>query len=235
MQFEIARELYTTKASITRRYRAIIGGNSAGTIITDGKDFDFLLALLKHHDRRSEKIGPGVTGFRIVSVPGAKCVWIRRLDGTETDVSFPRVIERLGFTDAQRARYDLTRTLRAEIAYQIDAARDTHARGLPRIQGGYHVDHDRPPFAQLIEGFLIEHRLDPATIHITHGERGEPCRLTDPDIATAWRAYHQQHATLRLLTADENLRRQTPKIDWKRVDEHVHRDSRRGYERMHDA
>jgi hypothetical protein len=109
MQYELAGELYTSKAAIERHYRATVTGRPEGFVFDqDHPDFAFLHAVLMHHDRRREKIGHArVKEFFVKVLPGsARGVWIRRWDGSETDVSLLKVITAtgMGFPSARPLR-----------------------------------------------------------------------------------------------------------------------------------
>lgn len=58
----------------------------------DGHD---LIALLKRHDEEAEKLGVGVSHFKVDSAPlpyTGKCFWIVRTDGSQIDFSFPHCL-----------------------------------------------------------------------------------------------------------------------------------------------
>lgn len=53
-----------------------------------GDDHDFLVALLKTHERAAEKTGVGVKHFTVEpSKGGTRCFYITRVDGTRDDFS----------------------------------------------------------------------------------------------------------------------------------------------------
>jgi hypothetical protein len=73
MKIDLAGEQYLSKAAVERHYRAVISGRPLGYVFDcDHPDFGFLHALLRHHDRRAEKIGSGVQAFYIVPVSGPR-------------------------------------------------------------------------------------------------------------------------------------------------------------------
>jgi hypothetical protein len=75
----------------------------------------------------------------------------------------------------------------------------------------YHVDHQEPTFAALVCTFLstTRNRMDcPDPSVIQYGRNGRrQFPLTCQSFARRWRNFHQQHAVLRILCRDCNLRR----------------------------
>jgi hypothetical protein len=83
--------------------------------------------------------------------------------------------------------------LRTEIAEQI----------APLSRRGFHVHHSGKPFVQIVDEFLI------ANAHRWHVMETEAAgatgyRLRDRTIALHWAAFHRVHATLEVLTQEEN-------------------------------
>jgi len=78
----------------------------------------------------------------------------------------------------------------------------------------YHVDHDTPTFAALVQTFLAEARNAiecPGPLTIQYGRNGR--RAFPPEanrFARRWREFHQEQAVLRILCRSCNLRRTRP-------------------------
>lgn len=175
--------------------RPLVGDDAAlvGLLVTAGR-----------HPEAVEKIGPGIA--EIVVRPaayGTRCLWIRRLDGSEVDFSYLTALN--GPANPKTA---VVAALRAEIDDQIRAARVTEGScGLcgRALAEPVHVDHAEPTldvlasrFAEVIGGW--------SAVEIECvGAYGR--RLADRAQAEVWRIYHQQTAVLRSTHAACNLSR----------------------------
>jgi Protein of unknown function (DUF3223) len=74
----------------TSFFSAMLNRYSEGAFVsdTDAKD---LVALLKRHDERDEKMGPGIDHFEVDAAPdgyAGKCFWVIRRDGSRIDISY---------------------------------------------------------------------------------------------------------------------------------------------------
>jgi hypothetical protein len=79
----------------TAFFKTMLNSYSVGQVVS-GSDTNDLHALLERHDEKSEKVGVGISYFKVDSAPdpyGGKCFWIVRVDGTEIDFSYPHCLE----------------------------------------------------------------------------------------------------------------------------------------------
>ncbi|WHM30156.1 DCL family protein [Streptomyces sp. BPPL-273] len=97
---EINGEHFPTKAAATERCRQILysypgqPGSGAGQPhdVTDAAHVSFLTELVKRHPEAGDKIGTGISGFRVQVNPdgtgNTRCFHVVHPDGSQTAFSF---------------------------------------------------------------------------------------------------------------------------------------------------
>lgn len=188
----------------------------AGAILSSGKvtpeDDAFLRDLIQGHPDAAEKVGIGIDHFEVRANAFYKtgCLWLVRVDGTETDFSYRKCVT--GTHGTHRAQ--VLMAMRAAISDQVaDFKRRMMTPGARCSLTGVtldeetvHVDHD-PPFVQLARDFFAEAGGADA-IRITPSQDGSVGRtLLDPEMERRWGDFHRQRATLFLTTARANMRK----------------------------
>jgi hypothetical protein len=75
-------------------FRSMLNRYAIGDRLSDNDSRD-LTALLKRHDEVDEKVGVGVSYFKVDLAPkphSGRCFWIVRTNGTEIDFSVPHCL-----------------------------------------------------------------------------------------------------------------------------------------------
>ncbi|MEW5687799.1 MAG: DUF3223 domain-containing protein [Pseudomonadota bacterium] len=197
-------------------------------IISARADHDDLLALLERYDATvsvgQTKLGAGVRAFqrRMNRGEGWQTAgfWVLRVDGTETDFSFPTAIA--GKPKPQSAEF--TDACRAAVAGDIKAAKARHfaehadaegrvacaISGLPLSEKDAHLDHAEPSFGHLVVVFRAESGWEttiPDGILTKPDDNQMTTTFVDDQVAEAFRKFHEARATLRVISAKENMSR----------------------------
>jgi len=140
--------------------------------------------------------GKPTRGFKLV-----------RQDGSETDISFKTAIVAKG----RPWKQDVAIAARIAIKDQITACRIRDA-GKPcpvcktALDTNAHVDHQAPDtFDVLLNRWLCARGLVWDDIKLE--DRGTYPVFADKSLEGDWAAFHEKHATLRLVHADENVSR----------------------------
>lgn len=213
MKIQIGSQSFPSKKAAIDHYRAIRDRNPL-CIPIRGQDRIDLLELLAIHPNRLQKIGTASIMYFFTDVEptyGTVCFWIKRKDGSVTDFSF------LGAINGANQRSDVLQALRYVVQPQIIEFREAEfakgspvcpLSGKPLYPKTCHVDHERPfSFSWLVDRWLQSNRLEFKDIFLEPSKDG--CigsRLSDSCQKDSWERFHKQHARLRLLAAEENLK-----------------------------
>ena len=178
----------------------------------DAKDFKFMRDVLTMHPSSDIKIRCGVAVIfvrRNQRFRKNKEFWLRRLDDSETDFSF---LECLKPTSPLK-KFKIA--ARATIADDVIAFRQQHLNassfcpftGQQLTRENVHVDHAPPEtFDKIVNQFIEENTIDICAVELTgeyDGEIGD--QFVDFKLKEAFRKYHNERATLRLVSRNANL------------------------------
>jgi hypothetical protein len=176
--------------------------------------------LLLRHPKAEQKIGCGIDLFKVDrdSQHPTKCFWIVRLDETATEFSTRKCIaEEAPLTQFSSAcRTAIIDQILAFKKQNFDNRWSSVSCELTNTSVTYescHVDHE-PPFREIVDRFIREEGLDPASIEITAGGDGSTCdRFVDSEMTSRFAAFHLKNARLRIVAEKENLRRRRRKTE----------------------
>jgi hypothetical protein len=85
----LATRTFPNKGAAKSHFQKMLRGYSPGQRVNDGDAKD-LASLLQRHPRASEKIGPGIDHFEVMSADfNSKCFWVVRTDETMERFSYP--------------------------------------------------------------------------------------------------------------------------------------------------
>lgn len=229
MAIELSNGLaWSSQEKAKQHFRDILARYADDGIISAPADHDDLLALLERYDATvsvgQTKLGAGVRAFqrRMNRGEGWQTAgfWVLRLDDTETDFSFPTAIA--GKPKAQSGEFN--DACRVAVASDIKAAKarqfaehaDAEGRveceisGVRLAEKEAHLDHTEPTFGHLVVVFRAErgwHDAIPHGVLTTPDDNQMTTTFVDPDIAEAFRQFHRERATLRVISVKENLSR----------------------------
>lgn len=222
MPYLIANESFPTKADITARCRAILAATPDGQPI-DQADVPFLFELFQFHDEWPQKAAGGVVNISTqITQQGTRCFVLAKLGGNSIDISFPHAIRQIpsprSATLIPQPLRDFKNAARTAVNAQIYGFRDRalqQERWCPFTsevlsRANCAVDHILPKtFDQLLYDFCCTHSLNPLRVAVG-SEGGTVAVIKDAELLAAWQAYHNEHASLRLLSKVGNL--QLPKV-----------------------
>lgn len=153
-------------------------------------EYQKLLELFERHEKYPEKFH-GMSNISCEKVRGGYKLWLMKWDSAENrEVIFDDVSTNNCLTKKCADKVDMT--MRLEIAYQKYEFKDG-AEKICVICGDtradkLQVDHVRPLFKELKRDFMIEIGQAPKNIDDV-----------DDKFISAWKIYHQKHATYRIL------------------------------------
>jgi hypothetical protein len=218
VSLEVAGEIFATRRALIARIRGILHARAPWAPLST-VDEAFVRAVLLRHPNAQAKIGVGIATIQttIVLPYQTRAFEIVRVDGSRTPFSFevclrpPSPASRLRSALRAAVREDLFefRVREFERYADIDGRLGFPVSGAWILPSEAHVDHVAPTtFEQLVQRFLREHVIDPnAVAFAPRGDGDALVRLADADLERAWRAFHREHARLRLIRREENLKR----------------------------
>nr|WP_170181231.1 DCL family protein [Chlorobaculum thiosulfatiphilum] len=184
--------------------------------ILEDNAVDVLLGLVANHPQREEKAGAGVAGFFVAQAPefNTRCFYVRRVDGTETDISWKEALT--PSTPITRLRMACRNAINDQkLAYKDSQwpTRDTEARTCPISGNDFtrdeaHVDHEPPhTLKSLVNEWLAENQWTAQDVEIDHtGDQKAVDTFMDEAQRESWHRFHKANALLRLVSAEGNLR-----------------------------
>lgn len=181
-------------------------------------DTAFMMGLLQRHPESDTKIGCGVASMYVADnpiYPGERnrCFYLRRHDGTETDFSFWECIRSTPHDKkvvrAMRSAVEIDTFTFKQAAFDAapDGVLECPDTGERLSFATAHVDHKAPQtFDNLVKQFLETEGLRFTDIAVRETKDNEyQDLLTDEGIHNRWVAYHNQNATLEIVSQTANL------------------------------
>jgi hypothetical protein len=210
---------FATKTAAKEHFRAILYRHPLNEPISE-PDATELRWLIERHPESRQKVGCGISHFLVRQNPlfPNKGFFVVRIDGTETDFSYPKCIDGppSPMLEAKQALRAAVREYTEEFKHREFAGR---ADAAGRIQcattgqwiafGEAHVDHAPPWLFEVIAVSFIKAR----GINVANGFVTPPAdnqyepRVVDPELAQQFWQYHRELADLRIVAAQDNLAR----------------------------
>lgn len=219
---------WPSQKDATEHFRQIRNRHADGVPIDSAQDHDDLLALLVRYDaahgEEEAKIGVGIDTFEVRTNFGSggptRGFWLRRLDGSETDFSFPWAIRGIPKPESQ----EFADACRAAVDQELKAAKrrffETHAdangqvpcelTGAPLSFETAHLDHAHPSFGALVITFRAArgwHSQIPVGTLTRPADNQLTTTFVDLAVARAFQLFHRDAATLRMIAPGANLAR----------------------------
>ena len=182
-----------------RKCQEILKKHNEGEKLND-REFTFVLNLLHSHPHYFEKVKFGILDIivrkNIKTERGIVIPYQFRIigkDNREIPFSFYKCI------DNYDIKKDIIKSFRMAIQDDIINFKLKH------IQQKGVADH-KIPFQKLLNDFLKQEGLEIENINIIFPTFGLP-RLKDVELKKRWVTYHREHAILRIIPKEENLKK----------------------------
>lgn len=212
--YQLGTEIFRTKEAANEYIQTILYRYQDGEELGE-EDLEFMVEVLKHHPRAHEKIGTGVRAIRVQRETqwGTMQFAVVRTDGSDTDFSFKKCLYPVSTLQVfKKACRDLIANRIKQFRYAQFSRSESGAlvcpiTGASMTRIGSHVDHVPPQtFDALVEEFIAQEKLEVNAVEITGLNDGEMRKgFADAALAERWRAFHQKHARLRVVSAFANL------------------------------
>jgi len=197
------------KKLVTERCRTIMYGAEINKPLGND-DTDFLIELLQGHEHCAAKVGAGIRGVVVRDNEWNKrTFWIVRVDGTETDFSFNSCMTPP--TPAQQFRKACRTAVVPDVLAFKNAVFDRQPLVTCPVSGETvtrdtaHIDHAGPwPFESIATAFATTFSsLDRLITPTRDGD--VTTTFANDEHAAAFRAFHNELASLRVVSAKANL------------------------------
>ena len=200
---------FRTKGDVRKYYSGVLNSYEPGHTL-DGMDLVFVAALLKRHCSYAEKVGDGIERFFVTKhkTYGTKKIEFERIDGTIDDFSINYCLDPV--TDEKYARMNFLGAARTTVLPDIRAFKNASGMicavtGQKHDREDLHVDHAPPKvFSTIAAEFLEMTGKTPADFEYAEDRAGLAV-FADQAVANAFRAFHEQHATLRVVHKSINI------------------------------
>lgn len=202
---------FASKEAAQKYTSSLLRSYTLGQIVTP-EHFSFLHALLRdRHPQAAQKIGAGVRLMSVRREPGGRgnCFWLERVDGTVTDWGTTECFKPKTTPIAITQAADFREACRVAVVDQVLAHKQgwfallpgarCSRSGVPMTYNTVEIHHD-PSFADLVDRFVAETRLDLARVVLLgHGDGESALRIADDALRAQWQAFHRQHAKMYVL------------------------------------
>lgn len=209
---EVAGVDFASQSALRNHARALLHKTQIGETF-DEADNRFLLALLNRHHEAEEKIGAGIIRFftRRHATYGTVGFAFERIDGSIDDFGIDYCVRTLSADEVARLNY--LRAARYAVLPSIRRFRDDALllnpicplTGTPLTRARHHVDHAPPQvFSLIAQAYLDEVNLRPIDFEYRCDDLGR-CLFADEYYELYFAVFHDERATLRLLSPSANL------------------------------
>lgn len=200
---------FKNKTEVRKYYSGVLNSYEEGYIL-DGMDMLFVAGLLKRHRSYGEKVGEGISHFFVTKhkTYGTRKIEFERVDGTTDDFSINYCLDPV--TDEEYARMNFLCAARTTVLPDVRAFKNASGMicavtGEKHPRDNLHVNHAPPKvFSTIATDFLADLGKTPMDFEYADDSAGLAI-FVDQAVADSFRAYHDKHATLRVVHKSINL------------------------------
>lgn len=194
--YNIAGLDFKSKEAARGVAKEILSRYRAGDRVT-GSDGRFMIEFLKTHSTAGQKIGAGIAYIYVANndMPWpSKGFYVMRVDGTFTDFSYRECLKDAPDGDIVH----FTEACRMAVTDQaMEVLKSSN------IQGA-HIHHDGKQFAEIVQDFIDEYRIQLNKVSMTQGDNVTMHKFLDKNIIALFQSYHRQKAHLVAITPEEH-------------------------------
>ena len=203
---------FRTKKSATEEARRRINNYEANDRL-NAEDEMFFTSLFTLHSEFSEKKGVGINYIKVQrDFHNNRCLYICRTDGSEIDCSWVHCIQ----PAPQKTVVSMAfRRAVKQIIIAYKTAQIDNVVVCPILKTklnfyNSHVSYLNPSFENMLNNFLNDREIDITSVTLVNpkpDDEDQRGKVSDQNLVEEWRSYHQDNATLQLLSAEANLRK----------------------------
>jgi hypothetical protein len=203
---------FRTKKSATEEARRRINNYEANDRL-NAEDEMFFTSLFTLHSEFAEKKGVGINHIKVQrDFHNNRCLYICRTDGSEIDCSWVHCIQ----PAPQKTVVSMAfRRAVKQIIIAYKTAQIDNVVVCPILKTklnfyNSHVSYLNPSFENMLNNFLNDREIDITSVALVNpkpDDEDQRGKVSDQNLVEEWRSYHQDNATLQLLSAEANLRK----------------------------
>jgi hypothetical protein len=203
---------FRTKKSATEEARRRINNYEANDRL-NANDEMFFTSLFSLHSEFAEKKGAGINYIKVQrDFHDNRCLYICRIDGSEIDCSWVHCIQ----PAPQKTVVSMAfRRAVKQIIIACKRAQIDNVVVCPILKTkltfyNSHVSYLTPSFENMLNNFLNDREIDITSVALVNpkpDDEDQRGKVADHNLVEEWRSYHQDNATLQLLSTEANLRK----------------------------
>ncbi len=198
---------WPTKKAKQAHFSQILNDATIGEPLVE--HYEDLMDLLLEHPSADQKIGVGITTFKVDLVQPffTRGFHFTRVDGTSDDFSY-----RICLSGRPTPKQMAKRAFRNEIFPQIDAFRKlvfSNGKSVCALTGveienaTAEIDHAPPnTFAKMVDDFLAHNGLCADEVLTASHDGGVTYCIINEDLRSSWQSYHAERAELRAVSPE---------------------------------
>lgn len=210
-------QTFSTKKSLKERCKKILNSYKSGDRLNQF-DKEFMISFFMQLAQRNKLKGQNIVEIYVRKSAHFRNLqfWIKREDGTETDISYPSCI------DPRKPIDEIKDACRRAVESIITEYKFKHVYPtISDLSGQYiqcpddaEVDHYDMDFVELVNNWgSLNGGEEKVHSKINETEDGsEITEFTDRELVESFIQYHNSHTHLRLITIEENRKRKKKKL-----------------------
>lgn len=210
-------QTFSTKKSLKERCKKILNSYKSGDRLNQF-DKEFMISFFMQLAKRNKLKGQNIVEIYVRKSAHFRNLqfWIKREDGTETDISYPSCI------DPRKPIDEIKDACRRAVESIITEYKFKHVYPtISDLSGQYiqcpddaEVDHYDMDFVELVNNWVsLNGGEEKVHSKINETEYGsEITEFTDRELVESFIQYHNSHTHLRLITIEENRKRKKKKL-----------------------
>ncbi len=188
----LAGREFSSLTAAQRYAKSILDKYEVGDRVSDEEKIFLIAAIaLRGPDKLAEKTGSGIDYIYVKpNIGGDNAFYIRRIDGSETDFSYKKCFKGVPttpFTDFSNACRNAIKEEKAEL--KTGLGYDSHQ-----------VHHEDKTFKSIVQAFIEKNKLDLTAVRYRQGDGVEGRYFEDERIARDFNEFHNQMASLRVVS-----------------------------------
>ena len=210
-------QTFSTKKSLKERCKKILNSYKSGDRL-NLFDEEFMISFFMQLAKRNKLKGQNIVEIYVRKSAHFRNLqfWIKREDGTETDISYPSCI------DPRKPIDEIKDACRRAVESIITEYKFKHVYPtISDLSGQYiqcpddaEVDHYDMDFVELVNNWVSLNGGE-EKVHSKKNETedgSEITEFTDRELVESFIQYHNSHTHLRLITIEENRKRKKKKL-----------------------
>ena len=206
--FEINNKIYETKGEVANLIKNILYKYNIGDYV-NSRDRQILLDLLKYHPNYEQKIGCGISGFKIyITQYKRRGFMLIRINRSSTDFSYikcitnPSLFTKIKLCCRNAIKDDIVKFKNNLFNKKQDVICPITNKILTK--NNCHIDHYNPTFKEIFDNWYKNKTITENDINQSF-DNNETTFFTNESLKNNFRTFHNKIANLRAVSINANL------------------------------